>query len=119
MVGQPFTQERLSQHLLNLVILSDQPFGFVESRVFQQYFIFLKPDMKLPNRSMVKERGQVGLVSCLKLSFSKERQLQIARLSSIDSKISLSTDIWTAPHSKPYLAITFRYVSEDFNLNQA
>jgi hypothetical protein len=55
MVGQTFTQERLSQHLLNLVILSDQPFGFVESRGFQQYSIFLKPDIKLPNRSMVKQ----------------------------------------------------------------
>ena len=41
---------------------------------------------------------------------------RLAKFALVKSKFSFTSDIWTAPNSKSFMAITCHYLTEDFKL---
>ena len=101
-----FSQENFEQYLTNLFIGQDLPFQLLESTEFRDYTNLLRPDTKIVKADALKNRIMERF---------KNTKVQMKKFfSSIDSRISFTTDIWTSPNDLAFMAITAHWISADF-----
>jgi hypothetical protein len=105
----PFSDESFAQYLTNLFVVQDLPFVLLESTEFRDYTQLLRPGTRIIKADALKNRI---------MDYFKKTKVQMKDFfSSIDSRISFTTDIWTSPNDLAFMAITAHWISADFKIN--
>jgi hypothetical protein len=91
-----------------LLVSCDEPFALVERPQFRGLMEYMKPGVYVPNRRKI--RGHVMAM------FSAEKENHRQMYSLVKSKFSFTSDVWTAPNQKSFMAITCHYLTENFQL---
>ncbi len=112
MVGTySFDQEASRKELVKMIIVHEYPICMVEHDGFRSYSASLQPLFKIPSRNTIKS-------DILKL-YEEKRTSLMRELDSLDSRISVTTDMWTAEHQKKgYMAITAHYIDSSWILQK-
>lgn len=95
-------------HLIIQLFIKDfQPFLLVEDQVFLEFVRFLAPKYKLPSRKWFSDKLLVEMYDKIIQQIKEELQLS--------SKISITTDLWTAPKGNSILSVTCNFLSGNHN----
>ncbi|GET63171.1 zinc finger BED domain-containing protein RICESLEEPER 2-like [Rhizophagus irregularis DAOM 181602=DAOM 197198] len=95
--------------LVDFVATDLQPFTIVENPEFKLLINKLNPHYILPCRQTLKEKFIEN--------YKMRKNVLINEVSQINSKISLTTDIWTSEISKDcYLGVTMHYINNNWEL---
>lgn len=108
MCMKPFSQDNLSEALVELVVMEDLPFQFVDSPFFRALIEMLRPGTKV--------FGRTSLLKEIYLRYDYELELLKERLKSTSSKISVTGDCWTSSNNLPFLGVTAHYIDSDWTL---
>ena len=101
-----FSQESFYTYLVDLLVVQDLPFLLLESAEFRDLIQLLRPGTTVVKADALKNKV---------MDQFKKTQLQMKNFfSSIDSRISFTTDIWTSPNDLAFMAITAHWISADF-----
>ena len=93
-----FSKEELERQLVKCVVCGNYPFTFVEDPNVRSLLRLLKPGLRVPSATTIKDRT---------METYKDMKLRIAdRLCNAGSRISLTLDCWTSPNTKAFLGIT-------------
>ncbi|KAE8219078.1 hypothetical protein CF319_g7159 [Tilletia indica] len=92
--------------LLVWIANDQQAFLAVEHPAFIAFCRALNPQVVLPSADTIYRR----LMARYDLHFSKVKKM----FAKLDSKISLTTDGWTAPNGEPYLSITAHWITPEW-----
>ena len=95
-------------NLATFIVSCDESFAVVERPAFRKLVDYLRPGVDLPSRRQISSHI-MGMHTTQRLKL----RASVARIS---SKISFTTDIWTAPNQKSFMAITFHYLTHEFKL---
>ncbi|KAI3836557.1 hypothetical protein MKX03_033045 [Papaver bracteatum] len=100
-----FIPEVTRDLIARMIILHEFPFFMVEFVLFRMVLSSLQPNFKLVKRTTAK-------LDCLKV-YNYEKKLLYETFSKVQSRISLTTDMWTYnSHNKGYMALTAYYIDE-------
>ncbi|MGI8582739.1 MAG: hAT transposon family protein [Chitinophagaceae bacterium] len=102
------SQKNIDEKLVRWIIRDSQSFNIVENPPFIDFVNSLNENYKLINRKQV----------CTYIHQLYESKLIITKqiISNINSKISISFDIWTSNNQKSYLGLKMHYINEVFEL---
>ena len=103
-----FSDQTLKEYLVEFVVSEDISFITIESSSFRNLIHLLRPGVFVPKADSLKN----SIMSTFK---TKLLQLR-AFWASIDSRISFTTDIWSAPNDIPFMAITGHWIDPNFKL---
>jgi hypothetical protein len=101
-----FSQESFQNSLIKLFVVQDLPFLLLESIEFRELVQLMRPEARVIKADALKNR--------IMEKFIKAKVQMKSFFSSIDSKISFTTDIWTSPNDLAFMAITAHWISPDF-----
>ena len=103
-----YSEEKLKEFLIRFFVVEDIAFQTVESLSFRELLHLMRPGSFIPKADSLKN----GIMSTFKTKLSKMRSLW----ATIDSRISFTTDIWSAPNDIPFMAITGHWIDPDFKM---
>lgn len=101
-----YSQEELEKCLVECVVCEDQPFTFVDAPEIRLLLGLLKPGIKIPSATTIKDRV-METYKVMKARLGDQ-------LCNAGSKISLTLDCWTSPHHRAYLGITAHYIDANW-----
>ncbi|GET52281.1 zinc finger BED domain-containing protein 1-like [Rhizophagus irregularis DAOM 181602=DAOM 197198] len=105
----PSKSKPITDSLVDFVATDLQPFTIVENPEFKLLINKLNPHYILPCRQILKEKFIEN--------YKMRKNVLINEVSQINSKISLTTDIWTSEISKDcYLGVTMHYINNNWEL---
>jgi hypothetical protein len=108
-----FNQETFDRLLMEVIITKDLPFSLVDNAKFKELLLYLKPPQ--PNSSTnLKILSRTTLMTRLEALFNEFVAKQIAKFETIDSKISITCDLWTSKNILSFLGITAHWLNQDF-----
>lgn len=102
-----FTQESFEKLLVKFAVTSDQSFLLMNHPGFVDLINHLNENAKVPSRKKLK--------SMVISQYEKYRLLLKSQLSSI-KKLSFTTDVWTSQSMKSFVAVTYHYLDDNFEL---
>jgi hypothetical protein len=102
-----FTQETFEKLLVKFAVTSDQSFLLMDHPGFLDLINHLNENAKVPSRKKLK--------SMVMLEFEKCR-LQVKSGLSTIKKLSFTTDVWTSQSMKSFMAVTYHYLDDNFEL---
>jgi uncharacterized C2H2 Zn-finger protein len=105
----PFSDENFQQYLTNLFVVQDLPFLLLESSEFRDLLLLMRPGTRIIKADALKNR--------IMDYFKKTKAQMTVFFSSIDSRISFTTDVWTSPNDLAFMAITAHWISADFHIH--
>ena len=100
-----FSQDSFKHYLTNLFVVQDIPFLLLESTEFKDFIHLLRPETRVVKADALK--------NWIMDRFIKTKIQMKDFFSSIDSRISFTTDIWTSPNDLWFMAITAHWISSD------
>ncbi|WOL04645.1 hypothetical protein Cni_G13367 [Canna indica] len=104
-----FDQETVRQSLAKMIILHEYPISIVEHIGFKQFCNAMQPLFKVISRNTVKS-------DILKI-YDGERSKIMRLLSKNQSRVSITTDMWTSSNeNKGYMAVTTHYTDDSWTL---
>ena len=104
-----FDQELSRRELANAIILHEYPLAIVDHAGFKSFASSLQPLFKMVTRNTIKS-------DILKIHES-EKEKAYKLLEKLDSRIAITTDMWTSNHNKKgYMAITGHFIDESWIL---
>ena len=102
---------RITQKIAGMMIHDFQPFAFVEDRVFKELTEQLEPRYNIPHRKTFSRSVIPGIYEEAKRKVKRTLvELQV------DTKVALTTDMWTSEANEAYLGLTYHYLTQDFEL---
>nr|QIA97920.1 hypothetical protein AP_R.00g000180-v1.0.a3 [Amaranthus palmeri] len=103
-------QEWLAKNgdLIEAIMYHGYPLSMVEHKFTRKLHRYLNPKVKNISRSTITRW-------CMRKN-SKLRKMLFETLKDLDSKVSLTCDIWTACTSRGYLTLTAHYIDKDWCL---
>ncbi len=109
---QFFDQEKsendFDEKLIDFIVNGQHSFRIIEEQDFINLIKGLNPNVKIPSRKTLKTKVLA------KSSKIKSKIIQI--LSETNSKISLTSDIWTSNCGEPYICVTAHFVNKKYEL---
>lgn len=104
-----FDLEKSRNDLASMIIIHEYPLSIVYHLDFRAYSEGLQPLFKVPSRNMVK--------SYIIKIYENEKLKTMRLLDKIESKIVLTSDMWTASNQKKgYMTITTHYIDDDWDM---
>lgn len=103
-----FSEQRLKDFLVRFFVVEDISFQTVESLAFRELLHFMRPGSFIPKADSLKN----SIMTTFKTNLKQMR----AFWAGIDSKISFTTDIWSAPNDIPFMAITGHWIDRNFKM---
>ncbi|XP_050883902.1 zinc finger BED domain-containing protein DAYSLEEPER [Lathyrus oleraceus] len=104
-----FDPEKSRNDLVSMIIIHEYPLSIVDHLGFKVYSEGLQSLFKVPSRNTVKS-------DIIKI-YENENLKTMRLLDKIESKIALTSDIWTASNQKKgYMMITAHYVDDDWDM---
>ena len=104
-----FSQESFNTYLVDLFVVQDLPFILLESAEFRDLIQLLRRDTTVVKADALKNK--------IMDQFKKTKGQMKDFFSSIDSRISFTTDVWTSPNDLAFMAITAHWISTDFEIH--
>jgi hypothetical protein len=104
----PFSEKTFQQYLTDMIVVQDLPFLFLESTEFRDFVSLLRPGTRVLKADSLKNN--------IMDRFKKMKSQMMTFWSSIDSRVSFTTDIWTSPNDLSFMAITAHWISSEFVL---
>ena len=105
-----FDQEYCRLMLARAIIKDELPFVIVERNGFKEFVHTLQSRFKFVSRFTIAR-------DCMKLYVSKKTSLREC-LKSINTRIALTTDIWTSVQTLSYLCLTAHFIDNDWKLHK-
>ena len=105
-----FDQESIRKCIVEMVILEELSFKFVEGKRFKRCMSVACPRFCIPSRWTIA-RDYYQLYIDEKISLKKF-------LKSSSQKVSLTTDTWTSLQKVNYMCLTTHFLYNDWNLNK-
>lgn len=104
-----FRQEEGRKNLAEMIILHEYPISMVEHYGFRKYSKTLQPGFKVPCRTTTRKD--------IMKRYEDEKDNILALLRKVKSRISLTTDMWTASNQrKGYMAVTSHFIDNAWKL---
>ncbi|KAM3313023.1 hypothetical protein ACQJBY_032631 [Aegilops geniculata] len=109
MESYTFDQDYARVELGNMLVLHDYPLSMVDHVGFRRFVAALQPLFKLHTRNTIR----YDIVGRYKM----ERKKAIEYMSMIQSRVAITTDMWTSDSQKKgYMAITAHFIDESWRL---
>ncbi|KAL1223809.1 putative AC transposase [Cardamine amara subsp. amara] len=105
-----FSQQVTRKALVEMIIMDELPFRFVEHRGFRRFMSIAQPRFDIPCRQTVAR-------DCLQLYEDERSKLRIF-FRNYKGSISLTTDCWTSIHNLSYMCLTAHYIDEKWRLHK-
>ncbi|KAJ9541894.1 hypothetical protein OSB04_028400 [Centaurea solstitialis] len=104
-----FNPEKSRKDLAEMVIVHEYPLVMVEHHRFRKFVVGLQPLFKVPCRNMLKKY-------ILKI-YDYEKDMTMGLLAKNQSKIAITTDMWTSSNQKKgFKAITTHLVDDNWEM---
>lgn len=105
-VLRPFTPALFKEYIVDLFVVQDFSFLTIETPQFIKLIKLLRPETTMFKADALKkeilERFRITKIQIIKF------------FSSIKSRVSFTTDIWTSPNDLSFMAITAHWISPQF-----
>lgn len=101
-------QDRITDLFLNFVISNNQAFALADDKNFRKFVFSLNHNYVLPDRKTVRDK--------IRKKYEKEFVNIKNLLLNLDSKVSLTSDIWTSMANDPYLSVTCHFIDNEWTL---
>lgn len=105
-----FDHDKFRELLAAAMTMHNLPFKFVEYPGIRACFEYMRPDIQHISRNTAK-------ADMLKLYELEKKKIE-SMLSRNSSRVSLTSDLWTAINSDGYLAITVHFIDESWILRR-
>ncbi|CAN0889279.1 Zinc finger BED domain-containing protein RICESLEEPER 2 [Linum grandiflorum] len=94
-----------------MVLLDEQPFGYVEYQGFRKFMSRVCPIFEMPSRKTVRE-------DCFRL-FLENKNLLSAYFKRCQGGISLAIDVWTSSsNTNKFLLVSAHFIGEDWKVHR-
>lgn len=103
------TQKKIDDALIKMLTKDFQPFKIVEDEGFRNFVHLLNPSYKIPNRHTLSKVH----IPALYQKFLNETK-EIVKSEAVSGCIT--TDCWTSRSNMGYIAITFHFIDDNFDL---
>ncbi|XP_022873604.1 zinc finger BED domain-containing protein RICESLEEPER 2-like [Olea europaea var. sylvestris] len=103
-----FDQEKGRTELANMIILHEYPLSMVEHTGFRKFCNIIQPLFKVVSHNTIK-------ADILKI-YDYERTKVMGLLERTNSRIAVTTDMWTSNQKKGFMAITAHYIDDSWRL---
>ncbi|KAL6313143.1 hypothetical protein AAG906_026065 [Vitis piasezkii] len=107
--GFTFDQEMSREKLARAIILHEYPLSIVDHVGFRDFATSLQPLFKMVSRNTIK--GDIMKI------YEVEKDKMISYLEKLQSRVAITTDMWTSNQKKGYMAITVHYIDESWLLH--
>ena len=107
--GFTFDQEMSREKLARAIILHEYPLSIVDHVGFRDFATSLQPLFKIVSRNTIK--GDIMKI------YEVEKDKMISYLEKLQSRVAITTDMWTSNQKKGYMAITVHYIDESWLLH--
>ncbi|KAL6532650.1 hypothetical protein OROHE_014072 [Orobanche hederae] len=97
--------------LCEMIILDELPFRFVEKEGFKKFVAHVCPAFMIPSRQIIRE-------DCVKLFLEKSISLKSLFKMKGMSKVSITTDCWTAINNTNFICVTAHFIGNDWVLQK-
>ncbi|KAK1900575.1 putative AC9 transposase [Dissostichus eleginoides] len=96
--------------ITNMIVKDMLPISFVEGGGFLEFMASLEPDYRVPGRTTMTKRIE---------KLYKDKAEDLRRSLSTVSKVSITTDGWTALTTESYVTITCHYIDSEWEMKSA
>ena len=103
-----FNQEASRKELAHMIILHEYPLSMVEHLGFRRFMKSVQPLFTVVSRNTIKN-------DILKI-YDYERSKTMQLLERNDSRIAITTDMWTSNQKKGFMAVTAHFIDESWKL---
>ena len=107
--GFTFDQNISREKLACAIILHEYPLSIVDHVAFKDFASSLQPLFKMVSRNTIKD-------DIMKI-YEVEKGKMRSYLEKLETKIAITTYMWTSNQKKGYMAITAHYVDESWLLH--
>ncbi|XP_074580915.1 zinc finger BED domain-containing protein RICESLEEPER 2-like [Curcuma longa] len=109
MTSRVYEEKEGRETLAKMIVLHEYPLSIVDHVGFRTFTTTIQPLFKCPSRNTVKN-------DILKI-YEKERNEVIKRMESEQSRVSITTDMWTSgSQKKGFMAITAHFIDKNWVL---
>ncbi|XP_022685253.1 zinc finger BED domain-containing protein RICESLEEPER 2-like [Setaria italica] len=104
-----FDQEVARKELAAIIILHEYPLSMVDHAGFRRFASALQPLFKMGTRNTIRK--------IIVMQYEMERKKAIEYMASIDSRVAITSDLWTSDNQKMgYMAVTAHFIDESWTL---
>ena len=108
--GFTFDQDISREKLARVIILHEYPLSIVDHVGFRDFATSLQPLFKMVSYNTIK--GKITKI------YEVKKGKIISYLEKLESRIAITTDMWTSNQKKGYMAITVHYIDEFWLLHR-
>ncbi|KAJ9555764.1 hypothetical protein OSB04_010378 [Centaurea solstitialis] len=105
-----FSKKRCDDRCIDMVIIDELPFRFVEKTGFRAFCKELEPNWTPLGRRQVAK----GVLD----KFNYEKALLLSQLKENETKVSITTDTWTSIQNINYMVLTAHFLDKDWILHK-
>ncbi|RYR15540.1 hypothetical protein Ahy_B04g072341 [Arachis hypogaea] len=92
-----------------MIILHEYPMSCVDHHELRRAFASMQPTFKMPSRNTVRK-------DILKMYGDEKRKLTL-QLDENDSRVAITSDMWTSNQEKGYMVVTTHYIDSLWKLH--
>ncbi|CAN0881974.1 Putative AC transposase [Linum grandiflorum] len=104
-----FDQLDARKALVEMILLDELPFRFVEHEGFRRFMLRICPMFKIPGRKTVRE-------DCFRMFVESKVVLIEFFRTECKGKVSLTTDAWTSLSNMNFMCVTAHFINKDWKL---
>lgn len=98
----------MKNNLIKWIVIHQHPFRIVEENNFINYIHSIHPSTQIPTADTIK--------SNIMKFYEKDKKTIQNILTNLLGKISFTTDCWTSPSAKSFMAITAHFIDNNWEL---
>jgi nucleoside diphosphate kinase len=103
------TDRNFRKDLIRFIVNGNHAFNIVEEPDFKQLIAGLSSEIQIPSHQTIQRE--------INSDFEENKLKLKSKISEINNKIALTTDIWTSMSERPYISITAHYVNANKSLS--
>jgi len=107
---QQFNQDVFMGHLIKLIVRQNLAFSIVDTKDFEDFVDYLRPDTAVNSRTTIMRRLE-ELYNQMKDKLKEE-------LNSVTSKFSITCDVWTSKNQLSFFGFTIHYIDDEWNVQE-
>ncbi|CAN1177595.1 Zinc finger BED domain-containing protein RICESLEEPER 2 [Linum perenne] len=108
-IGTKFDADEGRRALASMIILHEYPMCIVDHIGFRRFLFIIQPLFHCPTRNTIK--GDIFKI------FDSEKKLLMKQLDANQSRIAITSDMWTASNQKKgFMVVTAHFIDEGWNI---
>lgn len=105
-----YDRDKALDELVRMIVLHELPFRIVEYVGFRRFVASLNPAFKLMSRTTIRDE-------CI-AEFNRQKTQLLEVLKNLNSRVSLTADLWTSNQELGYICVTCHFVDNKWNLHK-